>query len=148
MNPVHQDPGPCPCGDEVCTAWGTILLKKTGHLRGCGCSSCRNGGNYRAGHGIQQTTHERLGGTGRAPTNEDRALPYVVEAAIMPESKTGDQVPDSWQKFVASKWFVDALRQARRAAPIGANVFPAVAVDAEFVILDIRPQRQANDASR
>lgn len=142
MNPVSQPFGPCPCGEPDCDMQGTILLKKTGHLRGCGCTPCRNAGNHKAGHRSQDRTHAKLGGRGRAPTNEASARPYVAEIAVMPESKTGDQLPASWRKFIASDWFRHAIAQADRAVPVGSGVVPAVSIDNRYLVVDLGEQKR------
>ena len=85
--------------------------------------------------------HKRLGGEGFTPTHEEGARPYVVEIAIMPESKTGGQVPASWDKFLATEWFRRALDQSARAAPVGSGVLPAVVIRGDWCLVDIRGRK-------
>jgi len=56
----------------------------------------------------------------------------------MPESKTGEQVPKSWDKFIGTEWFRRALRQSERAVPSGSGVLPAVTIRGDYVVIDIR----------
>ena len=61
----------------------------------------------------------------------------------MPEDKTGDQVPASFDKFIDTEWFRRALDQATRAVPAGSGARPAVAIRSQFVIVDIRLKSKA-----
>jgi len=131
----------CPCPDMNCMETGTKLSHKTGHLvRVCRCSSCRGGRNQRKGKRAQATTHRRLGGTSWTPSNEESARPYQVEVTVMPEVKTGEQIPASWEKFVKTDWFRRALDQSARAIPVGSGARPCVVIRGQFAIVDIRTQ--------
>jgi hypothetical protein len=61
---------------------------------------------------------------------------YHIEA--LPESKTGDSVPHSLRKFLATEWFRRALSQSERAIPTGTECKPAVCVDGTWLIVKIR----------
>jgi hypothetical protein len=82
--------------------------------------------------------HKRLGGDGFTPSNEESARPYTVEVTVMPESKTGDQIPKSWDTFVKSEWLRRAFSQSERAVPVGSGALPAVVIRGDFCIVDIR----------
>lgn len=138
MNAVTQLMGRCPCG--ACQTIGTKIAKKTGHLVGCDCVSCRGSLSVRKGHRGQQRGHEALGGNGRAPWNEDRAKPYVIEVALMPESKVGSGVPKAFADFLASTWLRHAFAQADRAVPVGSGVSPSLMIDGRWLVVDTRPR--------
>jgi len=136
---MRAAPNPeCRCG---CGVVNLKMQLKTGHVVGCACPSCRGRRNRRKGQAGQAKTHRRLGGQGFTPSNEESARPYVVEVAIMPEAKTGEQIPTSWDKFAATEWFRRALSQSARACPFGSNVLPAVSLRGDFVIVDIRGKK-------
>lgn len=82
--------------------------------------------------------HKRLGGEGFTPTHEEAARPYTIEVTVMPESKTGAQIPQSFRRFIESDWFRRALDQSTRATPVGAGVLPAVVIRGDWAIVDIR----------
>jgi hypothetical protein len=86
--------------------------------------------------------HRRLGGTGFTPHHEEAARPYTIEVAVMPESKTGAQVPASFDRFVATEWFRRALDQSTRAVPVGTGVLPAVVIRGDWCVVDIRRRRK------
>ena len=134
MNPVTQELGPCPCG---CLIQGTKVTR-AGHLRDCTCHSCIGRRNKRKGQKAQAKMHRRLGGEGFTPSHEEAARPYTVEVTVMPESKTGSQVPASFDKFIGTEWFRRALDQSTRAVPVGTGVRPAVVIRGQWVIVDIR----------
>ena len=136
MNTVTQDFGPCPCGLERCLM-GTKLTVR-GHLRLCVCPSCNGLRSKRKGQKAQAKMHKRLGGEGFTPSNEESARPYEVTVLVMPESKTGGQVPASWDKFIGTEWFRRALDQSTRAAPVGSGVLPAVVIRSDWCVVDIR----------
>lgn len=140
MNAVIQDLGPCPCKSPRCDVVGTKLTR-FGYLVGCKGPEAQGRRNRRKGQRGQARMHRRLGGEGFTPSNEESARPYTVEVAVMPESKTGSQIPASWDKFVATDWFRRALSQSERAAPVGSGVLPAVVLRGDFVIVDIRPRK-------
>ena len=56
---------------------------------------------------------------------------------MMPESKTGNQIPASWTKFVATEWFRRAMDQSRRAVPAGSGALPAVVLHGDWLIVDL-----------
>lgn len=134
----------CPCAplmdhtlyrDSACQ--GTKLTKY-GHVVGCKCRSCTGRRNKRKGHAAQAKMHRALGGTGFTPHDEESARPYTVEVTVMPEVKTGLQIPASFDKFVGTEWFRRALEQATRAVPVGSGACPGVVIRGDWVILDIR----------
>jgi hypothetical protein len=129
----------CPCG--ACSVVSAKLSVRTGHVRGCACSSCRNRRNRAKGHAAQAKAHRALGGKGFTPSNEESARPYEVTVAILPESKTGSQIPAAWDRFVATDWFRGALSQSERACPVGTGVLPAVVLRGDWVVVDIRRKR-------
>lgn len=139
----------CPCGcGGVSIGKG---LTKRGHVPYCGtprsgadrpCHICQGRRNRAKGQRNQALTHRRLGGEGPTPHDEESARPYIVEVCIMPEAKTGDSIPRSWDRFIEGEWFRRALRQSERAAPVGAGVLPAVSLRGEYVVVDIRPVRE------
>lgn len=122
----------CPCGCGV----RSHKLTKHGHAIWCACKACIGRRNRRKGQRAQRQMHQRLGGTGWTPANEESARPYTL--TIMPESKTGDQIPAAWDRFVATAWFRRALEQSRRAAPAGSGARPAVVIRGDWAIVDIR----------
>lgn len=140
-DPYRWDGYPiCPCrigfGLEM-TCQGTKLTKY-GHVVGCICRSCTGRRSKRKGHAAQAKMHRALGGQGFTPHNEESARPYTVEVSVMPESKTGGQVPANWDTFIKTQWFRKALDQSTRAVPFGSNVIPSVSIRGDWVILDIR----------
>lgn len=126
---------PCPCG---CSTVAHKLSVKSGHVVGCACMSCRNRRNQRKGKRGQALTHQRLGGTGFTPSNEESARPYQVEVTVMPEVKAGAQIPKSFDSFVASTWFRHALSQSERAVPVGSGALPCVVIRGAWAVIDIR----------
>lgn len=129
----------CPCG---CGAQGTKLqLKNDRHLVGCVCRPCIGRRNRSKGQRAQAKMHRGLGGEGFTPTTEESARPYQIEVTIMPESKTGGQVPTSFTKFITTDWFRRALEQSTRAVPVGSGARPAVVIDGNWVVVDIRGRR-------
>ena len=145
MNTVTQTFGPCPCGEGIggirtCGIQGTKLTRY-GHLVGCTCRSCLGRRSKRKGQKAQAKMHKRLGGQGFTPSNEESARPYEVTVLVMPESKTGGQVPASWDKFIGTEWFRRALDQSTRAAPVGSGVLPAIVIRGDFCIMDIRGRK-------
>jgi hypothetical protein len=85
--------------------------------------------------------HKRLGGTGWTPSQEEAARPYTVEVTVLPESKTGGQIPASFDKFIATEWFRRALSQSERAVPVGSGALPAVVIRGDWCLIDIRKKR-------
>jgi len=129
----------CVCG------CGEVNLKtqlKTGHVVGCTCRPCIGRRNRRKGQKAQAKMHKNLGGTGFTPTNEESARPYHVECILMPEGKTGKQVPKSWDDFVSSEWFRHALSQSSRAVPFGSGALPCVVLRGDFAVVDIRRKKK------
>ena len=134
----------------VCGCGGVSIgkgLTKAGHVPFCGtqrsgaerpCPACQGRRNRAKGLRAQAKTHRALGGQGFTPSNEESARPYEVTVVILPESKTGEQVPASFEKFTSSAFFRRALSQSTRAIPVGSGALPAVAIAAQFVIVDIR----------
>ena len=145
MSVVTQDFGPCPCGEGIggirtCATQGTKLTRY-GHLVGCTCRPCLGRRSKRKGQKAQAKMHKRLGGEGFTPSNEESARPYEVTVLVMPESKTGGQVPASWDKFIGTDWFRRALDQSTRAAPVGSGVLPAVVIRGDWCLVDIRGRK-------
>jgi hypothetical protein len=136
MQAVSQELGECPCGSLSC-GFGTKLTR-FGHLVGCHCQACTGRRNRRKGHAAQAKMHKALGGTGFTPHDEESARPYQVECMVMPESKTGAQIPTSWDSFIATKWFKEALKQSTAAVPVGSGALPCVVLRGDFAIIDIR----------
>jgi hypothetical protein len=145
MNAVTQPMGPCPCNLEIqgrrCTMVGTKLTRY-GHLVACSCPTCTGRRNKRSGQRAQAKMHKRLGGEGFTPTHEEAARPYTIEVTVMPESKTGGQVPANWDRFIATDWFRRALDQSTRATPVGSGVLPAVVIRGDWAIVDIRGHKR------
>jgi hypothetical protein len=114
----------CEC-EEDC---GVISFKrkKNGHNVGCKCRSCIGKRNQAKGQAAQRKTHQALGGVGFTPSNEESGRPLPV--FVMPEVKTGGQVPASFDKFLDTDWFKRALGQSERAMPIGSGVKPSVSI--------------------
>ena len=146
MNAVTQNLGPCPCRFEVwsagqppttCRIEGTKLTRY-GHLVGCTCRPCLGRRSKRKGQKAQAKMHKRLGGEGFTPSNEESARPYEVTVLVMPESKTGGQIPKSFDSFIATEWFRRALDQSARAAPVGSGVLPAVVIRGDWCLIDLR----------
>lgn len=136
----------CPCG---CGVSGLKLqVRNDGHLVGCECPVCRGRRNRRKGQAAQRKSHQRLGGVGWTPTNEEWGRPYIVEVAILPEVKTGQQIPASFDRFVSSEWFRRALAQSQRSAPAGSGVLPAVVVRGDWCLVDIRKREFREQAER
>jgi hypothetical protein len=140
VNPVIQDLGPCPCGHDRCDVWGTKLTRQ-GFLVGCKSPQAQGKRNRKKGQAAQRRMHQRLGGEGWTPTNEESARPYTVEVQVMPESKTGGQIPTSFDKFIATEWFRRALSQSSRAVPVGSGVLPAVVIRGDWCLVDIRGRK-------
>ena len=144
MNPVSQPLGICPCKTEDpasgCGMLGTKITK-FGHLVGCGCRPCTGRRSKRKGHAAQAKMHRRLGGVGFTPHDEESARPYTVEVTVMPESKTGSQVPASFDRFVGTEWFRRALSQSERAIPHGSGALPCVVIRGDWALVDIRRKR-------
>jgi hypothetical protein len=129
----------CPCG---CEAEGMKLqLRHDGHLVGCECPVCRGRRNRRKGQAGQARTHKRLGGQGFTPTNEESARPYHVECLVMPEVKTGQQIPKSFDTFINTEWFRRALNQSVRALPVGSGALPCVVIRGDYAVIDIRRKK-------
>lgn len=141
MTDAYTPGAPCPCG---CTATGSKLSFKTGHVaRTCLCRPCIGSRNQRKGKRGQARTHRALGGTGFTPSNEESGRPYTIEVSVLPEVKTGQQIPASWDRFVTSEWFRRALSQSQRSAPFGTSVLPAVVIRGDWCIVDIRKKGAA-----
>lgn len=93
--------------------------------------------------------HRRLGGEGWTPTHEEAARPYTIEVTVMPESKTGSQIPATFDRFISTDWFRRALSQSERATPVGTGVLPAVVIRGDWCIVDIRKRgRSGRSTSR
>ena len=135
---TNQLIGGCPCG---CEQVGTKLTV-FGHLKGCHCSTCIGRRNQRKGKAAQAKTHRALGGTGFTPSNEESGRPYLVEVSVLPEVKTGQQIPANWARFISSDWFRRALAQSAKSAPFGTGTVPAVVIDGVWLIADLRNHRE------
>ena len=145
--PTFQELGPCACDRPACDVVGTKLVKPLEpgdpqHLKGCKCPPHTGKRNQAKGKRGQAKTHRNLGGLGFTPSNEESGRPYVVEVSILPEVKSGSQVPKSFDTFIKSEWFRHALSQAERSAPYGAGVMPAVVIRGDWCIVDIRKKRE------
>jgi hypothetical protein len=64
-----------------------------------------------------------------SPAHEEAAIGYEVSAWVIPEAKTGDQVPKNFARFVGTDWFRRALRQSERAVAVGSGARPSVYVE-------------------
>jgi hypothetical protein len=128
----------CVCG---CGEVNLKIQLKTGHVVGCRCPSCIGRRNRRKGHAAQARAHKRLGGQGWTPTEESSARPYQVECLVMPEVKTGQQIPKSWDTFIKTEWFRRALSQSERAVPFGSGALPCVVLRGDFAVVDIRRKK-------
>lgn len=137
---------PCPCGCGEIHQKLSAPIKKgphTGeqHVVGCKCRHHLGKRAQKNGRRAQATMHRNLGGTGFTPSNEESARPYPLEIMVMPESKTGGQVPANWDRFVDTDWFQRALRQSEMAVPVGSGVKPAVVVRGRWLIVDTEVKR-------
>lgn len=68
-----KDKSPCPCGVDTCTQYG-LILKKSGHVRGCACAKCRAGRNSRQGKARHRKVARQIGassGGGFASSTEE-----------------------------------------------------------------------------
>lgn len=130
----------CPCGLSECR--GLKLIHATGHIKGCICTRCKGRDANNEGHRGQDSTHQALGGKGKARHHEESQKPYVVEVTVMPESKSGSQVPANLKAALNSEWLRHAFSQAERGAPVGSHVLPAVAISSEYLIVDLRRVRR------
>lgn len=143
MKPVYQALGPCPCGFPACDAIGTTLLKRTGHLRDCGCPSCRAGARQAKGAKGEQRRHAAL--RSKAAPNDE--YPYAYPITVMTQDKTGEQVPAEFVRFVGGAFYRHAMRQVERKVPIGGDVFPALYLEPEsggaWLVVDIAPKGKA-----
>jgi len=128
----------CVCG---CGVMNLKVQLKTGHVVGCTCRPCTGRRSKRKGQAAQARTHKRLGGTGWTPHDEASARPYHVECLLMPEVKTGGQIPRSWDKFIATEFFRRALSQSERAVPFGSGALPCVVLRGDFAVVDIRRKK-------
>lgn len=138
LEPWPGYPG-CPCG---CGLTGLKLqMRHDRHLVGCKCRVCTGRRNRRKGQAGQAKAHRNLGGTGRTPSQEESARPYEVTVTVLPEVKTGEQIPASFDKFVGSEWFRRALSQSARAVPVGSGALPCVVLRGDFAVVDIRRDR-------
>ncbi len=124
---------PCGCGHEA------MKLNRAEHVVGCTCRPCTGRRSQKKGKAAQTRTHQRLGGTGFTPSNEESARPYTITA--MPEVKTGGQIPKNWDRFVESDWFRRALDQSQRGIPTGSGAKASVSIRGDFLIVDMRPRR-------
>lgn len=128
----------CPCGCGV----DALKLTKYGHVIGCACRSCIGRRSQRAGKRAQAKGHRALGGQGFTPSNEESARPYQIEVTVMPEHKTGQQVPATFDRFITTDWFRRALDQSTRAVPTGSGALPCVVIRGQWAVIDIRGGRK------
>lgn len=134
----------CPCG---CGVQGLKLLTKLlpgeteYHVVKCNCVRHRNKRNNKRGQAAHAQAHRNLGGEGFTPHHEEAARPYTREVVVMPESKTGSQIPKSFRAFIESVWFRHALFQSERAVPFGTSVVPGVVIDGRWLIADLKPKK-------
>lgn len=135
MNPVTQDFRICPCG--LCDIVGTKLTRY-GHLVRCTCNTCRGRRNQRKGRASEAKTYRALGGQGR--TLKDDYF-FTMSLDIAYENKSGGEIPESFRDFITSKWAKDALRQAAKKIPVGADARRALTLDCgtdgRWAIVDI-----------
>ena len=137
MIPAMQEPGDCPCGDDICNVQGTKIAKVSGHLVFCGCISCRNRNNQKRGRRGQAKAHKALGGSGFTPYHEEAGLYY--DLTTRPEVKTGYAAQSKkFREFVAGQFFLDALLQSEKSIPEGIVAKPSVSIDGKWLIVDIR----------
>ena len=115
----------CPCL-ERCGVRAAKLSVRSGHARGCVCRSCLGRRNRAKGRANQTRMHQRLGGDGPSPANEETARGYLVTAFVIPEAKKGAQIPRNLIRALATDWFRRALRQSERSIPVGSNAKPAI----------------------
>jgi len=64
---------------------------------------------------------------------------------VMPEVKTGQQIPASWDKFVSCEFFRRALSQSERAIPFGSGALPCVVLRGDFAVVDIRRKNELEE---
>jgi len=106
------------------------------HVVGCKCRHHTGKRSQKKGRAAQTKMHQALGGVGPSPRDEETARPYTISVTVMPESKTGGQVPKSFEAFLATEWFRRALGQAERSRPVGAGVSPAVMIHGRWLLVD------------
>jgi hypothetical protein len=116
----------CPCG---CETIASKISFKTGHVRGCKCRSCIGRRNRNKGQRAQRNAHQRLGGIGMTPTNEESGLAYQVTLLVRPEVKKGEQVSKRLLAALSLAWSRRAFRQSERAIPEGSGILPAVYIE-------------------
>lgn len=133
--PVYQSPGPCPCKHDQCKQWGSKIAKVSGHLKGCTCASCRGRQNRQKGQRAQRKTHQALDGQGFTPTHEESGLFY--DLTVRPEVKTGQQVPQSFRKFLTLDWTRRAFSQSSRSIPAGVDARACISIDGRWLIVDL-----------
>ena len=117
MNAVYQELGPCPCRDPACTAIGTKLSRKTGHLVDCNCPPCRGLAANRGGHRKQdRILVDAAKAEGRrrfrAPTNEEDA-----NLLVHYESKSGTSLPRAFTGDTIRHHETQARSRAHRHVP-------------------------------
>lgn len=141
MTPTTQEFGPCPCQSEAtgiqCVLEGTKLTRY-GHLVGCTCRSCLGRRNKRKGAKANARGHKRLGGQG-GTVNDDLYYSYSINLSV--EVKTGAQIPRTFLTFISGAWIHDAMGQATKKLPVGADAFPAVLIEQSpskaYLVVDV-----------
>jgi hypothetical protein len=126
------EPGdPCPCGCGVVSLKFVKPLRSSGqfHLQGCKCRSHIGKRNRAKGQRAQRNAHQRLGGTGMTPSNEESGLAYEVTLLVRPEVKKGEQVSKRLLAALSLAWSRRAFRQSEKAIPEGSGILPAVYVE-------------------
>ena len=70
---------------------------------------------------------------------------FTMSLDIAYENKTGEQIPAKFISFITSKWAKDALRQAEKKIPVGADAKRALILDCgtdgHWAVVDIRGKK-------
>ena len=142
LNPTTQAMGACPCEREIGRGGKCVIgtkLTNFGHLVGCTCRPCQGRRNKRKGRASEAKTYKALGGQGQTLKDD---LMFTMSLDIAYENKAGDQIPASFTKFITSEWAKDALRQAEKKIPVGADARRALVLDCgprgRWAVVEIR----------
>jgi hypothetical protein len=126
-----ENVGPCGCGLDECTAYGTLRVRawRDGSRcvkRGCPCLRCRGARNKREGARRQRTAARALGVpvSSLSPGHEELALGLVRY-----EAKSGAQVKPAWTAYLRAEAQSEAARPHGDTRPFVACFEPKDASD-------------------
>jgi hypothetical protein len=88
------------------------------------------------GRAAQRKSHQALGGQGFSPNHEEAGIFY--DLTVRPEVKTGQQVPQSFRKFLGLDWTRRALSQSERAIPVGIDARASICIDGRWLVVDLK----------